>query len=107
MKVISIDNCYEEDGIANLFSALSALNNQPNGPMRDQLVAILPEYRDGRLDRLNVLTVPAEDPGLLTGNQMDLMTAAAEEVSRIQARRAAAQTPSEPTVQMGAPKTNG
>lgn len=55
MKVTSIDNCYEDDGLV-LVQQQIAKFNEPAFP-REELVAIIPEYReDGRLDRLNFCT---------------------------------------------------
>lgn len=91
MDITSIDNCYEDDGLVNLTGALNALNHQLEAEPRRQLVAILPEFReDGRLDRLNVCTVPAEDPGALSDDEMALLSAAAGIVAKLQRDRAAA-----------------
>jgi hypothetical protein len=55
MKVTSIDNCYEDDGLVMAQQQI-AMFNQPREP-REVLIAIVPEYReDGRLDRLNFCT---------------------------------------------------
>lgn len=82
MDITSIDNMYEDDGIANLQGFVAGLNAEqkadPNDPMRRQLVAILPEYDDaGVLQRLDILTVPTCDPGLLSDAEIALMDAAA------------------------------
>lgn len=96
MHITSIDNCYEEDGLVQLQSTLMALNVQSSDdPIRPMIVAILPEYsddwpRDPRLLRLNVVTVPAEDPGDVSGGLGVLMEAAAQIVGDLQKRRAEA-----------------
>src|SRR4051812_45756497 len=82
MDITSIDNCYEDDGLVNVQAFLMGLNQealyQPNDPLRRVLVAIVPELReDGRLDRLNFLTCPAADPGMLTAAELSLLDAAA------------------------------
>ena len=82
MDITSIDNMYEDDGLANLLGFVGGLNAEqkadPHDPLRRQLVAILPEYDDaGVLQRLDCLTVPASDPGLLTDAEIALMDAAA------------------------------
>lgn len=82
MDLTSIDNCYEDDGLLLAQNFLAGLNieaiQSPNDPLRRVLVAVIPELRaDGRLDRLNFLTCPAEDPGALTEAELTLMTAAA------------------------------
>jgi hypothetical protein len=64
MDITSIDNVSEEDGLVLLQSFLIGLSTEreqnPNDPLRHLLVAILPEYgEDGRLLRLDCLTVPA------------------------------------------------
>lgn len=81
MDITSIDNMYEEDGIVLLRNFLTMLNDEqktsPFDPLRRQIVAILPEYfDDGRLNRLDILTCPVEDPGLLTDDEIALMDAA-------------------------------
>lgn len=92
MDITSIDNCYEEDGLINLQSALAGLNREnPLDPTRRVLVAILPEYSStGRIDRLNVCTVSASDPGTLEPEEMALMAAAAGIIARLQRHRAEA-----------------
>lgn len=80
INITSIDNMYEEDGIANLHNFLTMLNLEDQAdPLRRQLVAILPEYDDaGRLQRLDCITVPACDPGSLSGGLVKLLEGAAE-----------------------------
>lgn len=95
MDITSIDNVSEEDGLVLLQSFLIGLSTErdrtPNDPLRRIIVAILPEYgEDGRLLRLDCLTVPAEDPGALNADMADLMTAADAIVKSEQAKRAAA-----------------
>ena len=90
MRIESIDNCYEDDGLVLVQQALTRLHAAPDGPDRPRLVAILPEYGvGGRLDRLNVCTVPAEDPEALSEAQAGLMTAADRVVAELQAARRA------------------
>lgn len=95
MDITSIDNMYEEDGIVLLHTFLTGLNieqkQDPRDPLRRVLVAILPEYfEDGRLNRVDVLTCPATDPGLLDDAEIALMDAAAAIVAKRQAQHAAA-----------------
>jgi hypothetical protein len=95
MNIESIDNVSEEDGLILLQSFVAGLNAEyernPNDPTRRMLIAILPEYGDdGRLLRLDCLTVPVEDPGVLTADMADLMTAVDAIVKEEQAKRAAA-----------------
>ena len=92
MDINSIDNVSEADGLVLLQSFLMQLTlaheQTPNDPTRRVLIAILPEYgEDGRLLRLDCLTVPAEDPGALTEDDMALMTAADAIVKAEQKRR--------------------
>lgn len=95
MDITSIDNMYEEDGIVLLHNFLIGLNAEqqadPHDPLRRQLIAILPEYDDaGVLQRLDVLTCPATDPGLLDDAEIALMDAAAAIVAKRAAAHAAA-----------------
>lgn len=70
MEITSIDNVYEQDGIANLEMMLMGLNLahardvKVDPTCKDQtlIIGIVPEYtQDGRLDRLNVVTVKRSD----------------------------------------------
>lgn len=86
MDITSIDNMYEEDGVVLLHNFLTGLNIEqqanPNDRLRRQLVAILPEYdADGRLQRLDCITVPACDPGALSGGLAKVVEGAAEIVA--------------------------
>ncbi len=79
MDIVSIDNMYEDDGLANLIGFLGGLNAEPAGPLKRVLVAILPEYDDaGILQRLDCVTVPTCDPGSLLGGLGALMQGAAQ-----------------------------
>lgn len=89
MKVMSIDNVYEEDGLTNLLGFLNGLNSQPLTQQRDVLVAILPEYDEatGRLDRLDCITVPAADLGPFSPELERLIGPAADFTWELKARR--------------------
>ncbi len=79
MDITSIDNMYEDDGIANLAGFVGGLNAEEAGPLKRVLIAILPEYDDaGVLQRLDCVTVPSCDPGSLSGGLDELMEAAAQ-----------------------------
>lgn len=73
MKITSIDNVYEDDGLTNLYTFLSMLNKQkPDDLSNDVLIAILPEYNNGRLDRLDCITMVAGGEATCTPDEGDL-----------------------------------
>lgn len=90
MKVMSIDNVYEEDGLVNLLGFLSGLNRQEvTDPLREILVAVLPEYDEatGRLDRLDCVTVQANDTGPISEGLKLLSDGKWEIVAELQEKR--------------------
>ena len=84
MNITSIDNCYEEDGLSNLFGLLMGMNirnaKEPNQNLHESVIVIFPEYRDGRLDRLNVGTLNPSHPEL---NEDDCTLMQAIDVARV------------------------
>lgn len=95
MDITSIDNMYEDDGIANLAAFVGGLNAEPAGPTKRMLVAIVPEYEHdagdpGRILRLDALTCDVTDPGGLDADEAELMEAALLIVQKLKLRRAAA-----------------
>jgi len=59
MTIESIDNVSEDDGLALVVGRLAKITISGSD---QRLVAIVPEYRpDGRLDRLDVVTMAAGD----------------------------------------------
>lgn len=92
MTIVSIDNM-EGDGLVNLTGFLESLNRQnATDPLRQHLVAIVPEFRtdNGRLDRLNCVTVDATDPGSLAHGLSALLDGGAQIIAFLKAQRRAA-----------------
>lgn len=92
MQITSIDNMYEDDGLAGVWTFLKRLNGPPApGATPQRLIALLPEYRDdGRLDRLDVVTVAADGSGSISADAEILRAAAERIVADQRAKRAAA-----------------
>ena len=75
--IISIDNMYEDDGLANLYGTLNSLLNGPYTPppaptnlpagmawalpARPSVVGITFEWHDGRLNRANIIVESHEE----------------------------------------------
>jgi hypothetical protein len=92
MDITSIDNMYEDDGIALLAGFIGGLNAEPAGPTKRVLIAILPEYDDaGVLQRLDCVTVPTADPGSLSGGLGTLLEGAAQITAERKREHAAAE----------------
>jgi hypothetical protein len=91
MNLTSIDNMYEDDGMANLVGFIGGVSLDPPGPEKRELVAVLFEYRNGRLDRADCLTVRAgDDLSKLEPEEQDLLLAKALIVARRKADHDAA-----------------
>ena len=102
MKITSIDNCYEDDGLANVYASLGSLVLFDRGGPKTFIIAILPEYDEtGRLNRLNICTGDSVCPNDQTPPaDRALMEAIPPIISDLQSARAAAYAKeSEPTVQ--------
>jgi hypothetical protein len=80
MRVATIDNMYEGDGIENLSLLLGSFNVAEPGE-RSTIIAILPEYEDVHgdgvkvLSKMRVLSLPVEHPEAVGGVMLGLITA--------------------------------
>jgi hypothetical protein len=84
IQVISIDNMYEDDGREQAAGVLALLE----GDADTRLLAAIPEYDGpgGRLNRLDILTVPAHEAYTATDAEHKLL----EAIEAIKAERRAA-----------------
>lgn len=99
IAVNSIDNVSEIDGLMLLSTFLNQLNQEPIGPTKRRLMAIVPEYRaDGQLDRLDVCTVPWFGPGWMDKAELRLFLAADTFALQVQQKRRDAPKPKPPKV---------